>query len=159
MRTRVSTKRLRCKRGGVLLDSMFGVLVLAFAAVSMYSLFPVVHKSHAISEQEQKATQIATKMLEHIQLLSPSKATAQTLTAMQLIDPDQTTAPYSFDRVPLDNAARYSPATALKNGTGVLAVEPIAGGSVRVTATVAWDSPSGRRSSTSLGTILGAYRP
>ena len=137
---------------------MFGILILAFAAVSMYSLFPVVQRSHAIAEQEQKATQIATKMLEHIQLISPANANATTLTAMQLIDPGQTTAPFTFNNVPLDDAARYSPATALKNGTGVLNIETIAGGSVRATVTIGWRSPSGVNSSMTMGTIMGAYR-
>jgi hypothetical protein len=127
-------------------------------AASFYSVFPVVAKAHQISDSEQKAGQIVTKMLEHIQLLSPQKLTATNLTGMQLIDPNQTASPYTFSNIPLDDSTRFSPAKALKNGTGTMTITNISDGSVRVLVTVAWKSPTGKARSITTGTILGAYR-
>lgn len=159
MRTRAQLIRRRLRqRGSILLDSLIGLMILSMAAVSFFTLFPTVHKSHAISEQEQKATQLGTKMLEHLQLLSPSKLNATTLTSMQLIDTGQTDAPFTFDDVPLDSATGFSPNRALKNGTGVLDIVDIGDGSTRVVLTISWESPSGSQSNVTMGTILGAHR-
>ncbi len=151
--------RLRRRRGSVLLDAMIGLKILAMGAASFYSVFPVVTKAHKIGESQQKATQIATKMLEHIQLLSPTKLDASTLSSMQLIDAGQSSSPYTFTHLPLDDSTDYSPATALKNGKGTLTINDLQWGSKQVVVTITWKSASGKDQSTTMGTILGAYRP
>jgi hypothetical protein len=153
-----TNRRSRRRSGSVLLDSVIGLTLLAMGAASFYSLFPVISKTHAIGDQEQKATQIATKMLEHIQLLSPGKLTATNLSGMQLIDANQTASPYTFNNCPLDDSTDYSPAKALKNGTGTLAVSDIASGSKQVVVTITWKSVTGKTETLTTGTILGAYR-
>lgn len=152
------TRRLRRQRGSILLDSIIGLTILTIGTASFYSLFPAISRTHSISEQEQKATQIATKMLEHIQLLAPSKLDATTLTGMLLIDPNQTTAPFTFNNIPLDNGTDYSPSRALKNGTGTLAINNLSYGSKQVVVTITWKSISGNTETLTMGTILGAHR-
>jgi hypothetical protein len=128
-------------------------------AASFYSVFPALAKSHHIGDSNQKATQIATKMIEHIQLLSPSKLDASNLSAMQLIDAGQTSSPYKFTKLPLEDSTNYSPSTALKDGTGTLTINDLQWGSKQVVVTITWKSTSGTAQSLTMGTILGAYRP
>ncbi|MEA2553619.1 MAG: hypothetical protein QOJ65_1795 [Fimbriimonadaceae bacterium] len=137
---------------------MIGLIILSMGAASFYSFFPVMSKTHQIGDSEQKATQIATKMLEHVQLLSPSKLDATTLSGMLLIDPNQVTPPFTFTHIPLDNGTDYSPATALKNGTGTLNIQDLNYGSKLVTVTVTWSMANGQTKSLSTGTIIGGYR-
>jgi len=151
-------RRLRLKRGSVLLDCIIGLTFLSMGAASFYSLFPIVSKAHAIGVQEQRATQICTKMLEHIQLLSPGKLTATNLTGMQLIDAGQSASPYTFTNCPLDNATDFSPSKALKNGTGTLTITNLNYGNVQAVASVTWKTPTGKTETVTMGTILGSYR-
>lgn len=127
-------------------------------AASFYSFFPVIAKTQKISTDEQKATQIATKMLEHLQLLAPSKLDSTTLTGMLLVDAGQTASPYTFTNCPLDNATDYSPSKALKNGTGTLTISDLAYGSKRIVVSLSWKSPTGKTETFSTGTILGTHR-
>lgn len=127
-------------------------------AASFYSMFPVVSKAHAIGDEEQKATQICTKMLEHIQLLAPSKLTATNLQGMMLVDTGSNSSPYTFNHCPLDDAMDYAPADSLKNGTGTLTISNLNWGSSLVIATVTWKTPTGKTETVTQGTILGAYR-
>ena len=138
---------------------MIGLTLLSMGAASFYSVFPIVTKAHQISDSTQKATQIATKMIEHIQLLSPNKLDAKTLSGMQLIDNGQNSQPYTFNHCPLDDATDYSPANALKNGTGKMTINNLQWGSKQVVVTVTWKSASGSSQSVTIGTVLGAYRP
>jgi hypothetical protein len=137
---------------------VIGLTLLAMGAASFYSLFPVISKAQAIGDQEQKATQIATKMLEHIQLLSPDKLTSTYLTGMQLIDSNQTASPYTFNNCPLDDATDFSPAKALKNGKGTLTITDLSYGSKLVRVTITWKSVTGKSETVTTGTILGGYR-
>ena len=137
---------------------MIGITIMAMGAVSFYSVFPVIGKAHQITDSQQKATQIATKMLEHIQLLPPTKLDASTLATMQLIDSGQSTSPYTFTHLPMDESTDYSPSTALKNGTGTLEINNLQWGSKQVVVTITWKSASGQNQSVTMGTVLGAYR-
>ena len=128
--------RSRRRRGSVLLDSMIGLTLLAMGAVSFYSIFPVVTKAQKIGESQQKATQIASKMIENIQMLSPTNLNANTLTAMQLVDAGQNSSPFVFTHCPLDHSTDYSPSTALKNGTGTVQINDLQWGSKQVVVTV-----------------------
>ena len=138
---------------------MIGLTLLSMGAVSFYSVFPVLTKAHKIGDSQQKATLIATKMLEHLQLQSPNKLDATSLYAAQLIDAGQTSAPYTFSSIPLEDSTDYSPAKALKNGTGTITINNLQWGSKQVVVTVNWKSASGKSSTVTMGTILGAYRP
>ena len=151
-------RRSKVQSGNVLIDCIIGLMLLSIGAASFYSLFPVISKSHAMGEEEQKATQICTKMLEHIQLLAPTKLTATNLTGMLLIDPNQSASPYTFNHCPLDDAMDYAPADSLHNGTGKLTITTINYGSSQVIATVTWKNPFGTVETVSMGTILGAFR-
>lgn len=137
---------------------MIGLTLLAMGAASFYSMFPVISKTAAIGDQEQKATQIATKMVEHLQLLSPGKLTATNLTGMQLIDANQTASPYTFTNCPLDNAQNFSPGKALKNGTGVLTITDTNYGAKLAKVVVTWKSVTGKTETVTTGTILGSHR-
>jgi hypothetical protein len=151
-------RRSRVRGGNVLIDSILGLILLSMGAASFYSLFPVIAKAQAMGDEEQKATQICTKMLEHIQLLSPGKLTATNLSGMLLIDTGQAASPYTFNHCPLDDATDFAPADCLKNGTGTLTITSINYGSSRVIATVTWKTPTGKTETVTMGTILGAHR-
>lgn len=141
-----------------MLDSIIGLTLLAMGAASFYSLFPVVSRAHAIGDQEQKATQLATKMIEHIQLLSPGKLTSTYLSGMQLIDSGQSASPYTFTNCPLDSGTDYCPSKALKNGTGTLTITDKLYGAKQVVVTISWKSVTGKSESVTMGTILGNHR-
>ena len=146
------------RRGSVLLDSIIALTLLSIGAASFYSLFPVISKDQAIGDEEQKATEICTKMIEHIELLSPTKLTATNLSGMLLIDTGQTASPYTFNHCPLDDATDFAPADCLKNGKGTLTITSINYGDSQVIATVTYTTPTGKTETVSEGTILGAYR-
>ena len=137
---------------------MVGLTLLAMGAVTFYSIFPVVTRAQKLGDSQQKATLIATKMIEHIQMLSPTNLNANTLTAMQLIDANQNSSPYAFTHCPVDDSTEYSPSTALKNGTGTLKINDLQWGSKQVVVTVNWTSASGKPQTLTMGTILGGYR-
>lgn len=158
MSREVRSKPRRTRRGALLVDLMFGVFVLAMAATTFFALFPTVHRSQAIAKEEAIAQQMSQRMLEQLQLLKPTDITVGTLTQLNLIDTGQSQPPYSFTNIPLDAGWRYSPAQALRNGTGTLAVTNLDSNSVRLTITIAWKSASGKSSSITTGTILGGYR-
>ncbi|HRF59945.1 MAG TPA: hypothetical protein PLH94_08535 [Fimbriimonadaceae bacterium] len=148
----------RLRRGALLVDLMFGVFVLAMAATTFFALFPTVHRSQQIAKEEAIAQQMSQRMLEQLQLLKPSDITPGTLSQLNLIDPNQTQPPYSFTNIPLDAGWRFSPAQALRNGTGTLTVTQLDASSVRLAITIGWKSSSGKSSSITTGTILGGYR-
>lgn len=141
-----------------MIDLMIAVFVVAFAALSFFSLFPTIARSHRIARDETVAQQMCVRLIEQLQLLKASDVNAQTLTALNLIDTGQTASPFSFSHIPLDEASRYSPSQVLQNGRGTLAVTPLDAGSVRLTVTIQWTSSKGKEMSVTSGTILGGYR-
>ncbi|HRJ96442.1 MAG TPA: type II secretion system protein [Fimbriimonadaceae bacterium] len=154
MAKRVSRRR----RGALLIDLMIAVFVVGFAALSFFSLFPTIARSHRIARDETVAQQMCVRLIEQLQLLKPSDVDSQTLTALNLIDTGQTASPYSFSHIPLDEASRYSPSQVLQNGRGTLTVTHLDANSVRLDVTIRWVSSKGKEMSVSSGTILGGYR-
>ncbi len=158
MSTRANRIRSRKRRGSILLDAVIGMFILVMATLSYLSLTVVTHRSHAISKDESKASQMVARLLEQVQLLKPSDLNVTTLKAMNLIDSGSVSPPYSFTNIPLDQGTLYSPSTALIQGTGTMNVATMANGSVRVTATINWKSTTGKSRSFTSGTIIGAYK-
>lgn len=141
-----------------MLDALIGLFILGMGAIGYYSLLPVVHRSQEISQQESKAAQIAARVTEEFALLKPSEITYSTLRQLNLIDSNQTSQPWSFSRIPLDDGTSYSPAKVLRNGQGTITTSDLANGSVLVTVTISWTSPSGASRSFTTGTVVGGYR-
>lgn len=137
---------------------MIALTLLAMGAAAFYSLFPMLAKSHHISDSEQQGTQIATKMVERLQLLGPSKLDRTNLSGMLLIDNNSMASPYTFNNCPIDDSTNYSPARALKNGKGTLTVSDVGYNSKMAVVTVTWKSVTGKTESVTMGTILGGYR-
>ena len=127
------------------------------AASSVFMLIPTVNGSQAFGTQQTIAAQMGAKMVERIQMLSPSTLTAETLAALQLIDSGQSGNNLTFTNTPIDDGARYSPATSLPSGTGTLTFTTLASGAVKAKIVVSWLSPFGTRSFTT-GTVVGSYR-
>jgi len=146
------------RRGAISIDALTAVFVTALGAAAFFSLIPVVDKSQKIGRQESIANQLCNRMIEQLQLLKPSDVQAATLTQLNLIDSGQTSPPYSFTNIPLDEASRYSPAQALPNGTGSLDVVSLPHGSVEARVTITWRSASGRTRTLQTGTVLGGFR-
>lgn len=140
------------------MDTMVGVLVFGLGAAAFYTLMPVLSKGESISKYESVATQVAGRLIEHIQTMRPEDVTAANLERLNLIDPGQTKSPFSFTHIPLDEASRYSPNQALPNGRGVLTVTDGESGSVVLGVMITWRSPSGRNQSIQTGTVIGGYR-
>lgn len=140
------------------MDVLVGSFILALGAAAFFSMMPVVSRSEHLAREESVATQIAQRMVEHVQLLKTSDLNATTLTSLNLIESGQTASPYSFSQSPLDQGSDYSASTALKNGQGVLSVEDIGTNSKKVTVTVTWTSASGKTRSITTGTVVGGYR-
>lgn len=158
MRKATSPTKQRSKRGGVFLESLMSLFVLGLGASAFFSLLPTMQRSKHIANNSSIALQLAGRMIEQVQLLKKRDLNAKTLTQLNLIDANQTGSPYSFSRVPLDDASRYSPAQLLRNGTGIMTMTTLASGSVKVDLTISWTSASGRTASINTGTIIGAYK-
>lgn len=144
--------------GVVILDVLAGVFVLAMGAAAIFGLIPVVQKSQRAANDENKAVQIANRMIEHLHLLPPRDITVANLKSLNLLDANQTGSPYSFTNVPMDDASQYSPAQVLKNANATLVMTDIGASSKRAIITLAWTSPSGRTRTLTTGTIVGGYR-
>lgn len=140
-----------------MLDSMVGIFILAMTAVALFSLVPAAQKLAVRSNQQSKAIQMTSRMIENLQLLRPSDLNATTLTSLNLIDAGQANPPFTFNNMPLDDSTKYSPSKALPGGTGTMTIANAAGNSKLVTVTISWTLES-RAHSYSSGTILGGYR-
>lgn len=137
---------------------MLAVLMIGMAAAAFFGLFPTFTRSQIISSDEGKAVQMAQRMIEHLQLLKPADLNASTLSTINLIDPDQSEAPFTFSEIPLDEATGYSPNRAIRNGAGLMEIENLDANSKKVTLTISWTSPKGKSMSITTGTVLGGHR-
>jgi hypothetical protein len=91
-------------------------------------------------------------------MLPANDITIDNLTALNLIDDDQSAQPLSFTHVPLDEASRCSPAQALRDADAELSFAEIDGGSVRVLITMTYTTDSGFSKTINTGTVVGAFR-
>lgn len=146
------------KRGAILVDALLGAYVLGLLAVALCALSATIHKSQVMSRDEAKALTMSTRFVEQLQLLKASDLNARTLTQLNLIDRGQSAPPFTFTRIPLDDASGYSPRQALKNGRGTLDLIPVDAGSVRAEVLIQWTSPSGVERAYRTGTIIGGYQ-
>ena len=137
---------------------MLSVLVIGMSAAAYFAMFPTFKRSQKISEHDSKATLMAQRMIEHIQLLKPVDLNASTLSQLNLIDAGQTAQPYSFAHIPLDEASKYSPAQVLKDATALMEITDLDSNSKRVKLTMTWKSTSGKTLTLTSGTIIGGYR-
>lgn len=146
------------RRGTILLDVLVGMFVLSLSAMTVFAIIPVGHRAQAMASEEAKASNMAMAMLERLQQLKPNEVNPTILNQLGLVDPGQTSGPYSFTNVPLDDASGMSPAKALRSGTGRFGVTAIAANSVRIDLEMRWRSASGRNRVLRTGTIVGGYR-
>lgn len=151
-------RRFNKKKGALFIEVLLGIFVMSLAAAAFYKLYPVLVRSERLAREESIAGQLSNRYIEHIQLLRPAELTASNLTQLQLIDTGQSSSPYSFSSIPLDQASGYSPARMLRNGTGVMTVTDVAGGSKLVRVTLSWTSASGKSRTFVTGTVLGNFR-
>lgn len=151
-------KVARAKVGAVIVDALAAVFVFAVAAVGVYSLIPVVSKSSRMGRDETLAVQMVTRLIEHMQLLPARDVTPDKLRSLNLIDADDDTSPYSFARIPLDEASRYSPAQALRNARAEIWIEDAAANSKIVRVELAYQTANGRTETIRTGTVVGGYR-
>lgn len=158
MSTRAKRFSRRVRQGSILLDALVGIFILTIATLSYLSLTVVTHRSHVISKDDTKASQMVARLLEQVQLLKPSDLNVTTLKAMNLVDNGSTGSPYSFTNIPLDQGTLYSPSKTLIDGQGVMRITTMANGSARVVATINWKSTTGKSKSFTSGTIIGAYK-
>jgi hypothetical protein len=148
----------RKNSGAILIDALVGLFILGMGAVAYYGMLPVVHRGHEIAQQESKAAQIAARVTEEFALLKPSEVSASTLAQLNLIDAGQTGQPWTFSHIPLDDGTSYSPAKVLRNGQGTITTTNLSQGSILVSVTVTWSSPTGKARTFTTGTIVGGYR-
>ncbi len=150
--------RARKNKGSILIDCVIAIFILGMGAVCYYGLLPVVMRSHQIASQESKAGQIATRVAEQYAMLKPSNINVDTLTKLNLIDTGQNAQPWTFTHLPIDDGTDYSPAKVLNNGVGQITTSNIANGSVLITITLTWNSPTGKARSLTTGAVVGGYR-
>ena len=155
---RIRNRKRGKNAGSFLIDTMLAVLVVGMAASAYFAMLPTFKRSQKISEQDSKATLMSQRMIEHLQLLKCSDLTCTTLTQLNLIDAGQTSQPYNFCHVPLDEASIYSPNQVLKNATAVMTIEDLDASCKRVKLVMTWKSTSGKTMSLTTGTIIGGYR-
>ena len=148
----------RRHRGAILVDAMVSVFVLAMGSAALFGLMPVLHRSQKIVQNEGTATQIANRMLEHVQMLYARDLNFATLRALNLVDVQAGPNRYSFTNVPMDQASRYSPSTLLLRGQGLMIVSDLPNSAKLVTIEVSWQEPQGGRRTYRTGTVVGGYQ-
>ncbi len=141
----------------MLVDGLIAAFIIALGAVAYYTLMPMYMRAQKTSSEEIRAAQIGQRLCEHLQLLKAGNLNATTLTSLNLIDGGQTSPPYSFTNIPLDDGSYYSPAKALPSGTGTMSFVNLSGNSVMVVLSLSWRAPRATRTLTT-GTIVGGYR-
>lgn len=151
-------RRRRTQSGSLFIDALVGLLIFSLGAAAFFSLMPALQQGEKISKYESLATQMAGRMIEHLQTLRSSQITAPILSDLNLVDAGQTGSPYSFTNVPMDQASLYSPSQALPDGTAVMVVENIDSKAVLITIDISWRSPSGRTKTLRSGTVIGGYK-
>lgn len=152
-------RRRRGRRSGaILIDAIIGMFFLVMTTLSVMSLFPVIKKGEQISTERNKATQICTRVLEHVQMLGAKDITYENLLALNLIDTSSQSQPYSFTNIPLDDASRYSPAQTLRGAKGELSFEQLADGSVLVNVSLQYKSDTGHTEVVKTGSVVGGFR-
>ena len=159
MRHQVLAKRKRRRnRGALLIDVLIGMVMLVLSTLALMSLFPVIMRGQHISEDQSKAVQMVSRLIEHLQMLPADDLNAETLTSLNLIDAGQTFPPYSFTHIPLDEASMYSPAQVLRDANGTINVTPLPDGSARVDILLTYTSEAGTAQQIQTGTIVGSFR-
>lgn len=148
----------RARRGLALLDALVGSFIAALMGAGIFALVPNVTKSQELADDQSRATHIANRMIEHLQLLKPSDITPDVLNQLDLVDPGSTGSPYSFTHVALDEGSGYSPAKMLRDADAEFDVVPISSASVRIDVKIQYRSASGNLVTYKTGTILGGYR-
>ena len=148
----------RSVRGALLVDLLVALGVMLLATLGFLSLFPVAHRAQFLSSERSVAAKIASRMIEHLQMLPRRDVNYASLRQLNLINETPTTSPFSFTRLPLDDGAQYSPATALPQGSGTLTVEPLDHGAAMAVIEIRWTSRSGREAVYKTGTVLGRFR-
>ncbi len=151
-------KKVKLRKGSLSIDALTAVFVTALSAAAFFSLVPTVDRAQRVAREESIATHLMNRMIEQIQLLKPSDVNPATLSQLNLIDAGQSSTPYSFTNIPLDDASRYSPRTALPSGTGSLSITPQPYNSTEVRVRISWLSSSGRSRTLQSGVYLGGFR-
>ena len=153
------TRTQRRRQGGnILLEALVSSFTAALLGTAIFPLITGITRSQELAGDQAKATQMANRMIEHLQLLKASDLTAETLNQLDLVDPDSTGSPYSFTHVALDEGSGYSPAKVLRNADAKFTLVPISSASVRVDVEIKYKSASGREATYTSGTIIGGYR-
>ena len=142
----------------MLLDVLTAVFVLALGALALFAALPVTQRSGKLASDQAKATYMATKYIEQLQVLRTADLTVSNLSTLNLIDANQDALPYSFANVPIDDGSYYSPARTLKNATATVNFTNITAGCVRCDIVMTWKSASGVTETLSTGTIIGGYK-
>ena len=145
------------RRGAIMLDVMMGLFVLVAAVTSYGALIPMVKRGQAISQDEELATQMMQRMLEHVQMLRPNNINQTTLEDLHLIERNQSAQPFKMTRMPMDEDSHYSPAKRLRNADAEMTFRTLSEGSKLIIITISFDSESGKRRSIQSGTIVGAF--
>lgn len=154
----IRTRPKRTRRGSLLIDVVVGSFLLAMLAISTMSLLPVLKRGEVASRRRSQAVQMVTRMLEQIQMLRATDITPVTLSKLNLIDSGQTSQPYSFTHVPMDEASRYSPAQVLRGADAKLSYSSLTDGSVKVMVTLSYQSEAGQTQTIQSGTVVGSFR-
>lgn len=146
------------RRGALIIDVLIGFLVFGMGVAAFFATMPIFQSGQMISRNETIATQIANRMIEHLQTLRPQQLTPEVLEEMNLIEFGQTAGPYTFTHMPMDEASRYSPAQMLPEADAKLALVNIGSGSVRAEITISWKNPRAHAQTVKTGTIVGGYK-
>ena len=141
----------------MLIDGLFAIGVLAMAAISFLTLLPVIQRTTESSSQQTLAIQMSSRVIEHLQMLKSTDCNAPTLYSLNLIDANQTSSPYTFTNIPLDNGSDYSPAKCLPHGQGLMTFSDLGNGSTMCQIQISWKGTAGTQTYTT-GTVLGGYR-
>lgn len=148
-----SQRSTRTKRGVSLIEVLFAVFMVAVCAVILVAAMPTASRSQAMSDLNNKATNLGQKELEAVRGLGYANVTFEQLFAAGLIDSTTTVAANTWSFTNVDTGLNDSASKLLPSGTGRVKIEQMGLDLRRVTVTVNWTA-RGVPKSISLGTLI-----
>ncbi|MFN8139562.1 MAG: hypothetical protein U0R49_07175 [Fimbriimonadales bacterium] len=150
-------KKLRRSRGFTLVDTLIGFMVLAIGGLSLASVLPTLSRSGEMADENSKAAQLASRMIEQLRLARFENLNPTALHDLGLIQTYDGEGPMEFTNVSADTSTRFSPATALKSGRGEIEITSPTSNLKIVEVRVLWRSASGADRSITFQTAVGRY--
>src|SRR5271165_3463867 len=134
--TRIDMKLVRLRRGLVLMEVLFAIMLVATAALIVAATMPVANQSRGRASNLDRAMDLAQKQIEAIRGTGFPNINPTQLAANGLIDSANPITGNIYSFTNSDVANLDNPAAVLKNGAGTVEVDSVNANMVQVIVTV-----------------------